>query len=102
MYSLAYVPIAISVLVRFDSSTCLVLHLRSLKIINAKGNTYDQDFKEKLATCFCWFVQGKIKAKINTILLYTMKCQTYCIANTVQWLKIPYSYFSYSLCKQPS
>ena len=28
------------------------------------------------------------------------KCQACCIANTVQWLKIYYSYFNYGLCKQ--
>ena len=50
--------------------------------------------------CICWLVHGRIKAKISV--LYAIKCQACCIANTVQWLTKQYSYFNYSACKQPS
>ena len=38
--------------------------------------------------------------KISSI--YAIKRQVCCMANTVQWLKIQYSYFNYNLRKQPS
>ena len=62
------------------------------------------DFKKHLTvfpmTNFCWFVHGRIKAKISTIC--AIKRQVCCMANTVQWLKNTVQLFNYSLRKQPS
>ena len=50
---------------------------------------------------YCWFVRGRIKEKISTIILYAIKYQVYCMEDTVQWSANTVQLFNLPCSKQP-